>query len=244
MKNNVSTDLVSIQVPARFAQAILAYACSLQDGNQSPANISERLESIGIKYTKEIENLIGQYPENLEYAIICASENWVKNPLAVFKKRIVEGGEIQGRSHSLVNSNPNNSNIQSIQQHNTAQMVLVREIMQESELIDYKANEWKTDPKSGFHHKELEFVKADVIASYLNNPIRLELDRAAMQAVRERKQQEFERDEAERLRLKAIEDEVKALTPEQRRSNIDRIKQALNGFLNSSQLNNKEEVLF
>jgi hypothetical protein len=237
--NNDNTDLVTIQVPRKFVEAILAYSCSLQDGNQSPV-LSERLESIGIKLTKEIETLVNKHPENLEYAIACASENWVKNPLAVFKKRLIEGGELQERSHSLVKSAPNN--IQSTQQHNTAQMVLVREIMSETELIEYKATEWKTDPKSGFHHKELEFVKADVISSYLNNPIRLELDRAAMVAVKERKQREFEREQAEIARLKAIEEEVKALTPEQRKSNIDRIKQALNGFLNSPL--NREEVLF
>lgn len=239
--NNNNTDLVTIQVPRKFAEAILAYSCSLQDGNQSPAVLSERLESIGIKLTKEIEKLISDHPQNLEYAIACASENWVKNPLAVFKKRLIEGGEIQERSPGLVKSQP--SNIQSTQQHHQSQMMLVREIMSESDLIEHKAIEWKTDSKSGFAHKELEFIKADVIASYLNNPIRLELDRAAMAAVRERKQREFEREQAEIARLKAIEDEVKQLTPEQRRSNIDKIKAALNGFLNSP-LNKQEEVLF
>lgn len=235
---NDNTDLVTIQVPRKFAEAILAYSCSLQDGNQSPAVLSERLESIGIKLTKEIEKLISDHPQNLEYAIACCGQSWVKNPLAVFKKRIVEGGEIQERSHSLVKSQP--SNIQSSQQHNTAQMMLVREIMSEADLIEYKAAEWKLD--KNFSHKDLEFIKADVIASYLNNPIRLELDRAAMAAVRERKQREFEKEEAEKARLKAIEEEVKQLTPEQRRSNIERIKQALNGFLNSPL--NREEVLF
>ena len=235
---NTNTNLVSIQVPEKFAAAILAYACSLQDGNQPPANLPDRLESIGIKFTKEIEKLISDHPQNLEYAIACASESWVKNPLAVFKKRIVEGGELQERSHDLVKSQP--SNIQSVQQHNTAQRVLVREIMSEADLIEYKAAEWKLD--KNFSHKDLEFIKADVIASYLNNPIRLELDRAAMAAVKERKQREFEREQAEVARLKAIEDEVKALTPEQRKSNIDKIKAALNGFLNSPL--HKEEVSF
>lgn len=237
---NDNTDLVTIQVPRKFASAILAYSCSLQDGNQSPAELSERLETIGVKLTKEIEKLISDNPQNLEYAIACCGQSWVKNPLAVFKKRIVEGGEIQERSPGLVKSGPNN--IQSSQQHHQSQMMLVREIMSESDLIEHKAIEWKTDSKSGFAHKELEFIKADVIASYLNNPIRLELDRAAMAAVRERKQREFEREEAEKARLKAIDDEVKALTPEERKSNIERIKQALNGFLNSPL--NREEVLF
>lgn len=235
--NNDNTDLVTIQVPRQFVEAILAYSCSLQDSNQSPAVLSERLESIGVKLTKEIEKLISDHPQNLEYAIASASQNWVKNPSAVFKKRIVEGGELQERSH-LVKSQP--SNIQSTQQHNTAQMVLVREIMSEADLIEYKAAEWKLD--KNFSHKDLEFIKADVIASYLNNPIRLELDRAAMAAVKERKQREFEREQAEIVRLKAIEDEVKQLTPEQRQSNIQKIKAALNGFLNSPL--HKEEVLF
>lgn len=240
---NTNTNLVSIQVPEKFAAAILAYACSLQDGNQPPAVLSERLESIGIKLTKEIEKLVSDHPQNLEYAIACASENWVKNPLAVFKKRLIEGGEIQERSPGLVKSQP--SNIQSMEEHHQSQMLLVKKLMSnDGDLIEYKAMEWKTDSKSGFAHKELEMIKADVISYYLKNPIQLELQRAAMVAVRERKQREFEREQAEIARLKAIDDEVKALTPEERKSNIDRIKQALNGFLNSPLNKQQEEVLF
>ena len=238
---NTNTNLVSIQVPEKFAAAILVYACSLQDGNQSPAVLSERLESIGIKLTKEIEKLISDHPHNLEYAIASASQNWVKNPLAVFKKRLIEGGELQERSPGLVKSQPNN--IQSMQEHHQSQLMLVKELMsKDASLIEHKALEWKTDPNSGFHHKELEMIKADVISYYLKNPIQLELQRAALVALSERKQREFEREQAEIARLKAIEDEVKALTPEQRKSNIDKIKAALNGFLNSPL--HKEEVLF
>ena len=117
-------------------------------------------------------------------------------------------------------------------------------VIEHKELIEYKAGEWKVS--KAFAHKDIEMVQADVISSYINDPVRFELDKIAFKAIKQRQQQQAEREAVERQRLADIDKELDNISQEKSQANLNKLRLALNKALFNSQqfARKKEEVEF
>lgn len=205
-------------------------------------NLIDTLKNLGIKYS-EVKKYCQLYPENIGVAIERAGKPGTKRPVAMFLATLKNPGEIKSivKSDRLAVSNsPAQSN-----QHQ-AQLLQIKQLVTEhKELIEYKAAEWKASKT--FAHKDIEMVQADVISSYINDPVRFELDKVAFKAIQQRQHQQAEREETERQRLANIDKELKNISQEERHANLNRLRLALNKALFNSQQfarKEKEEVEF
>ena len=207
-------------------------------------NLITKLKNLGIKY-REVKTFCQQFPQNIEIACERAGKPGTKNPTAMFIATMKNPGEIKTSivksDRMAVNNSP--AAIQS-NQHQTQLLQIKQLVTEHKELIEYKAGEWKAS--KAFAHKDIEMVQADVISSYINDPVRFELDKVAFRAIQQRQQQQAEREAAERQRLADIDKEVSGISQEQRHANLNKLRLALQKALFNSQqfARKKEEVEF
>lgn len=255
---SINTDNKSVTPPASSAievQTIKFSAGDIQTTNKYCGEYSDEqylintLKNLGIKYS-EVKKYCQLYPENISVAIERAGKPGTKRPVAMFLATLKNPGEIKSASAAIVTGDRLDiqqgvtGNIQP-SAHQQAQLIQAKELVKEhKELIEYKANEWKSS--KSFAHKDIEMVQADVIASYINDPVRFELDKVAFKTIQQRHQLQAEQEAEERQRLADIEKEVNAISQEQRHANLNRLRLALNKALFNSQqfARKKEEVEF
>ena len=199
------------------------------------------LKNLGIKYS-EVKKYCQLYPENISVAIERAAKPGTKRPVAMFLATLKNPGEIKSaivRSDHLDIQPVVTDNIQLSNQQQSQLLQIKQLVTEHKELIEYKASEWKAS--KAFAHKDIEMVQADVISSYINDPVRLELDKVAFKAIQHRQKQQAEREAVERQRLADIDKEV---NQEERRANLNRLRLALNKALFNSEkfARKKEEV--
>lgn len=211
-------------------------------------NLIASLKNLGIKY-REVKTFCQQFPQHIETALERAGKPGTKNPTAMFIATMKNPGEIKsaivkGDRLDIQPTHPTSDylgNILMSAQHQ-AKLAQVQQLMtQYEDLIKYKAAEWKQS--KAFAHKEIESIVSDVIACYINDPVRFASDQLTFKITQERWEREAQRKAEEEERQAKLNEEIDKTDPDTLQAAKKKFREALNKLIAKSSFA-KEEVDF
>lgn len=213
-------------------------------------NLINTLKNLGIKY-REVKTFCQQYPQHIETALERAGKPGTKNPTAMFIATMKNPGEIKsaivkGDRLDIQPAHPTSDYLADIlmsAQHQ-AKLAQVQQLLTQYEpLIKYKAAEWKQS--KAFAHKEIESIISDVIACYINDPVRFATDQITFKITQERWEREAKREAEEKERRAKLDEELDNIAPEKIQAAKKKFREALDKLMaKSNSFTKKEEVDF